>query len=323
MIPGWIAHPDKVDAQVAEWSESFPHTFTAESFPQYAGRPVWALSVTDKCAPSERKKRILIDKPHAHEPAPIAGQANVINMLLTGESLDGRPTEFDNDRVLHDCLITFLIDANPQGTASAPVECWDGSKYTNDEFWAWMRGVDPDTGLMWKRVDLWDDTKEEKLPTRYGIVYEQVSEHEYVEPNRHHRSSLFRWLYKLWDRYPWDWMLSLHQTEFVNSDRNCMVIMPCAYDDQPPQIQQAETAWGEAVVAAWQSLEGARPIEKVEPLNYTGEQRDYLVKAWGDFSSRVPMLTTEIQNNSTTTPPFVQMRLNEVALRATVEHALA
>lgn len=321
-MQGWISRPDDVDAQVARWLHDYPDYFAAESITQYAGRPVWALTVTDRSLPVEGKRRIIVDKPHAHEPAPIAGQAHAIHMLLTGESLDGRPSDFDNERVLRECLLVFLIDCNPAGTAAAPVEVWDGSQYTNEEFWAWMRGVDPDTGKMWKRVDIWDDTKEEKLPTRYGIVYEQISDHEYVEPNRCHRSSLFQWLFRLWERHPWDFMLSLHQTEFERSDRNCMVIMPCAFDEQPEWIQQAERAWGEAIVAAWNEVEGARPVQSVEPLNYTGEQREYLVRAWREFNRKVPMITSETQNNSPATPPVLQARLNEVALKATVEFAL-
>jgi len=321
-VQGWISHPDQVDAKVAEWREAHPDTFLAESMTQYAGRPVWALTVTDRRRPDGAKKKTIFHKPHAHEPAPIAAQVNVINMLLAGESIDGRPTEFDNERVLRDSLLTFLVDANPDGTARAPVEAWDGSEYTNEEFWAWMRGVDPDTGKMWKRVDLWDDTKEEKLPTRYGVVYEQISEHEYVEPNRHHRSSLFRWIFKLWERHDWDRMFSLHQCEFVNRDENAMIILPCLYDEQPQPLQEAEIAWARKVVAAWGEIDGGRPIQEIKPLGYTGIQRQYFVERWGQFYNKCATITSEIQNNNPRTPPFLQMRLNEVAIRVTIEDAL-
>lgn len=321
-MQGWLSHPEQVDAKVAEWASKYPGGFLAESTTQYAGRKVWALTVTDRSVGDAGKAKTLFFKPHAHEPAPIAAQVNIINMLLEGETLDGRCTEFDNDRVLAGSLLTFLLDANPQGTADAPVEYWDGSQYTNEEFWAWMRGIDPDTGKMWKRVDLWDDTKEEKLPTRYGIVYEQISEHEYVEPNRHHRSSLFQWIFRLWERHSWDQMLDLHQTEFERQDENCMIILPCLYDDQPPAIREHEREWAERIVSAWGELEGGRPIRDSKPLNYTGEQRQYFVDRWGELYQKAPMLTTELQNNSPRTPPFLQMRLNEVAIRETIEFGL-
>jgi len=322
-MEGWISHPDQVDDKVAEWAAQYPGTFSAESTIQYAGRPVWAVTVTNRLADDAAKKKIMVFKPHAHEPAPIAGQINAISMLLSGESLDGRPTDYDNAKVLDKALITFILDANPDGTARAPVEAWDGSRYTNEEFWAWMRGPDPDTGLMWKRVDIWDDTKEEKLPTRYGIVYERVSEHEYVEPNRHHRSSLFQWIFRLWERHEWDFMLDLHQTEFERSDRNCMVILPTLYDEQPEALKQTEMAWAQRVVDAWRELgDDARPIADIKPLNYTGEQRQYFIDRWGQFYSKAPIITTEIQNNSPRTSPFIQMRLNELAIWATVDYAL-
>jgi len=322
-MQGWISHPDAVDAQVARWSEEHPECFKAESIRQYAGRRVWALTVTDRSVADEDKVKTMLYKPHAHEPAPIAGQANIINMLLTGHALDGRPTQLDNERVLNECLLTFIIDANPEGTANAPVEYWDGSQYTNEEFWAWMRGPDPDTGKMWKRVDIWDDTKEDKLPTRYGIVYEQISEHEYVEPNRHHSSTLFKWIFKLWERYDWDQMFSLHQTEFVGQEENCMIILPVLYDDQPEHLQEYEAQWAGAVVDAWSQLEGGRPIAQSKPLGYSGEQRQYFVDRWGDLYDKTAIITSEIQNNSPRTDPMLQMRLNEVAIRATIEFAVS
>jgi len=321
--PAWISRPDEVNAQVARWQEDHPDIFRAESRRQFAGYPVWALTVTDRSVDDAGKRKLMIYKPHAHEPAPIAGQMNVINQLLTGEAFDGRPSEFDNARVLRECLILFMPDANPEGTARAPVEAWDGSEYTNDEFWAWMRGPDPDTGLMWKRVDIYDDREEEVLPTRRGIVYEQIDQHHFVEPNRHHASSLFQWIFELLRRHDdWAQMLSLHQTEFVNSPHNAMMILPCLYDELPPEIQRYEREWAQGIVDAWAQVEGANPIPEVKPLGYSGEQRQYFVDRWGDLYQRIPIVTSEIQNNSPRTPPALQQRLNEVAIRASVERLL-
>jgi hypothetical protein len=322
--PAWISHPDEVDALIGEWSAAYPDTLLAESKTQFAGRPVWALTVTDQRVPDEGKRKIMCFKPHAHEPAPIAAQMNIISQLLTGETLDSRPSEFDNERVLRECLLVFMPDANPEGTATAPVEAWDGSEYTNEEFWAWMRGVDAETGEMWKRVDLWDDTVEAPLPTRYGIVYEQISEHEYVEPNRHHSSSLFQWIFEMIQRWPeWDAMLSLHQTEFQGSEDNAMIILPCLYDDLTAEMQGRIRSWAEDVVAAWGEVEGARVRQEVAPLGYTGVQRQYFVERWGDIYPRAPIITSEIQNNSPRTPPALQQRLNEVAIRVTIERLLS
>lgn len=321
--PAWISHPDEVDAKVAQWQDDHGDTLLVESKIQYAGRPVWALTVTDRSVDDAAKRKAMFFKPHAHEPAPIAAQINVINQLLTGETIDGRPSEFDNERVLRECLLVFIPDANPDGTARAPVEAWDGGEYTNDEFWAWMRGPDPETGLMWKRVDIYDERTEEHLPTRRGLVYEQIDEHRFVEPNRHHASTLFRWIFELVERYD-DWMmaLSLHQTEFVNSPYNAMIILPCLYDELPAEIRHYSLEWAQEVVDAWGQVEGANPMPEIKPLGYTGEQRRYFVERWGELYHRFPLITSEVQNNSPRTPPALQQRLNEVAIRTTIERLL-
>jgi len=321
-MENWVSRPDEVDGLIAGWQKDHGDLLTAESTRQYRGRPVWALTVTDPKIPVENKRKALFFKPHAHEPAPIAAQMNVAAQLLTGRTLAGQPTRLDRDRILAEALLCFLPDANPAGTAAAPVEAWDGTQYTNEEFWAWMRGVDPRTGRMWKRVDLWDETKERRLPLRYGIVYEQISEHEHVESNRHHRSSLMVWLERLRQRYTWDRMLDLHQTEFVGQVANCMTILPCLYEEQPGQIRQVELAWAEAVVAAWAEVAGGRPLRHIAPLSYTGQQRRYFINTFGEIYFSTNIITTEIQNNSLLTPPVVQQRLNEVAIEVTVAEML-
>lgn len=318
----WLSHPDDVAGQVCEWQKLHPDLLTVEHTTQFSGRPVYALTVTDPTVPLDHKRKALIFKPHAHEPAPLAAQLNFIAQLLTGKALDGTPARINRDRYLASCLLCFLPDANPAGTAAAPVEAWDGTAYTNEEFWAWMRGVDPVTGKMWKRLDLWDDTIETPLPTRYGIVYEQISAHEYVEPNRHPRSSLMQWLRTLRERYEWDRLLDLHQTEFEGQPHNCMVILPTLFAEQPTERQALERDWAEAVVQAWAQVPGGRPIAAAEPLGYTGEQRQYFVNVWGEIYQTANLISTEIQNNSLQTPPALQQQLNEVALVATLENML-
>jgi hypothetical protein len=175
---------------------------------------------------------------------------------------------------------------------------------------------------VWKRVDLWDDTQEEKLPLRYGIVYEQISEHEHVEPNRHPRSSLMQGLQRLRERHEWDMWLDLHQTEFEGSDRNCMIILPAGLDEQPLERQEIERGLAAAILQAWGETPGGRPIMKAEPLNYTGEQLQYFLNVWRDFRQTCNFVTSEIQNNSLLTPPPLQQHLNEVAIVTTVRHML-
>ena len=43
---------------------------------------------------------------------------------------------------------------------------------------------------------------------------------------------------------------------------------------------------------------------------------------WGTYHQQTPMLTVEVQNNAPDTPPRLQIRLTEVAIRETVAAAL-
>jgi len=318
----WIAHPDDVEAKVREWQETAGELLEVEAIVQPTGRPVYALTVTDRTVEEGRKRRLVAFVPHAHEPAPTAACMNVMNMVLTGKGLDGAEAPFDAEEVRRRLLVTFIPDANPDGTARAPVKWWDGSQYTNEEFWAWMRGPDPSTGKMWKRVDLFDVREEENLPERIGIVYEPISEHEYVEPNRHPRSSLMRHLKRLTERRRYDALLDLHQTEFENSDRNCMIILPTTFEAQPEHLQQEEMAWARGIVEAWREA-GARPIEEIRPLGYTGEQRQYFVNVWGPYYQTHAKLTSEVQNNNPATPPEEQRLLSEIAIEVTMRRLMA
>jgi hypothetical protein len=319
----WVSRPDDVDALIARWSQHFPHYFKAEAKTQYSGRPVWALTVTDHTRNSADRPGAIFFKPHAHEPAPIAAQLNFISQLLTAQHLDGTRTDLPRAQILAETVLCFMPDANPAGTAAAPVAAWDGTQYTDEEFIGWAFGVDPETGEMWTRVDTWDDTVEDPLPTRYGIVYEQVSAHQYVEPNRHHASTLFRWLFELRERRTWDRLLSLHQMEFTGQTTNALAILPCLYDEQAAHLQQAEKAWAERIVTAWAQLPHGNPVPDIKPLDYTGRQRQYFVDCWGDIYKDSVILISEIRNNSVICPPPLQQALNEQVIKVTVAELLA
>jgi len=316
-MDAWLSRPDDVEAKVREWEAEFAHWLQVETIVQPTGRPVYALTATDPLVDEASKRKLLVFVPHAHEPAPTAACMNVLSMLLRGKALDGAEAPFDAERVRRELLVTCIPDANPDGTARAPVDYWDGSVYTNEEFWAWMRGPDPETGQMWKRVDLFDVREEANLPERLGIVYEPISEHEYVEPNRHPRSSLMRHLKELTERRKYDALLDLHQTEFERSDRNCMVILPTTFEEQPAHLQEEEQAWAQEIIDAWRQA-GARPIAEAKPLGYTGQQREYFVKVWGPYYRTHAVLTSEVQNNNPATPPAEQRLLSETAITVTM-----
>jgi hypothetical protein len=260
--------------------------------------------------------------PHAHEPAGTAAIMDVLQQLLTGRDLAGQPAAFDYQAARDRLILTFNPDANPGGRTWSPCVWWDGSRYTNDEFWTWMRGVDPETGGMWQRVARW--SLRETHPLRRGIVYEQLNEHEFVEPNRDQGSSLVRLFRRLDARYHFARSVHLHQTEFVRSEHNCMVNLPVLQPELPAPIQAANETWARAVIARWQQI-GATPVPAPRSFPYYADTETvrWFRECWGEAQRRAPELVIEVQNNSPRTPPEQQLALELAAIYVTIEELLA
>jgi hypothetical protein len=323
----WLAMPHQVRRQVATW-QADPATarlLAVESLPQYTGESVFALTITDPDVPRGAKRALWCCVPHAHEPAGTAACMDVAHQLLTGHDLRGRPTPYDVPALLRRVVVTLNPDANPGGRCWAPVLWWDGSRYSNEELWQWMRGVDPETGGMWQRLARW--SLRERSPLRRGIVYEQLNAHQFVEPNRDPGSSLVRLFRRLDARYRFDRSLHLHQTEFVGSDRNCFAGLPVRYAELPPAMQGRNRAWAEAIIRAWTALgpEVAAPRPEPRGFSYPDDPQTvaWFTACWGDAQERMPDLLVEVQNNSPRTPPEHQLRLAATALWCSIEGAAA
>jgi len=200
---------------------------------------------------------------------------------------------------------------------------WDGSRYTNQELWEWMRGVDPESGGMWQRVARW--SRRACSPLRRGIVYEQLNEQEFVEPNRDPDSSLVRLFRQMDGHYHYDRSLHLHQTEFERSDRNCLINLPLLQPELPPALQEANLAWARELIAAWAALgeEIARPVPEPHPFPYYRDRQtvEWFRACWGESQQRMLELVVEVQNNSPRTPPEHQLLLMETAIWRTIAAA--
>jgi len=319
-IEHWLARSYQVDRQVRLWQRDHADLMDVDYVDQYVGLKAYAITVTNFSIPSEKKEKLLFSIPHAHEPAGTVACMNVINQLLTGQNLDESESDIsDRQKILDKCILSFIPDANPDGRSRAPVDYWDGTKYTNDEFWTFMRGRDPETKKMWKRMGRWSIRNE--VPETIGIVYEHISEHEYVEPNRDFDSAYFRLVKRVWAKYGYGRWLDIHQTEFENSKYNAMVILPIVQDELPEHIQKANVQWADEIAKRWKEI-GAEPIPESKPLGYTGEQGEYFRRTWREFMPMIPEITTEIQNNNTRTHPNMQAQLQEVAIKASVYLAL-
>ncbi len=286
----------------------------------FSGHKVYALTLTEPSVPPERKRRCYFAQPHAHEPGATAGMIDAVEQLVTGKDLAGKATGLDVEKALATTLLTFNPIGNPQGREAAPVLFWDGSKYTNDQFWCWMRGEDPDNpGKMWKRLDLWD-TRAIRHPKRIGIVYEQIDEFRYVEPNRSHLSSYFKLFFKMDKLFGYDSWLDLHQTEFVNSKYNCEILLPIKGLAEG-QILEDDMAWGQKIVDAW-ARAGYRPVPKPIHLGYTGEQAEYFRRNWGELHKRMRIISTEVKNNAPDATPEFQMKAQAIAIEETIRGLL-
>jgi len=311
----WLARPAQVEPQILAWAEKYPDWVSVEKLKTHGGHTAYAVTVTNAKIDDSHKCKLLVAQPHAHEPAATAGMMDFLAQLLDGADLAGRPTNLDRRQILDHALLSFIPLGNPDGRSKAPVDWWDGAKYSNDEFLAYAFGRESD-GRRADRVGRWDDRQHK--PALVGIVYEQINDHEYVEPNRDVASSYFRLIHLLRKRRSYDLILDLHQTEFERSDKNCMIILPFMQKQLPAAIQDRNLCWGQAIISAWQRT-GGRPSTDLQPLGYDEDQIRYFRKCWGDIFSETSYLCVEIQNNNPRTLPQMQMQLMETSIRTAID----
>jgi hypothetical protein len=315
--PWWLARPWHTEPKILGWAAKYPDLVTLEKIATRAGRTAYAITVTDRRA-TGKKTALLFSQPHAHEPATTAGMMDFLAQLLDGTHLDGTATTMPRRDWLERTLLTFIPDGNPDGRARAQEDWWDGT-HTNQEFIDWAFGRQAD-GRRCPRVGRW--SLHDQQPAWIGFAYEQISEHEFVEPNRDLESSYFRLVRRMHQQHAYLAQADLHQTEFERSPHNAMIILPFSQKDLPETIRQTNEQLGRAVVDAWRAA-GANPIEKVEALNYGEDQLRYFRKCWSDLHRARANITFEIQNNNRRTPPKRQMEIIEVGIRAVVQFFLA
>ncbi|OGS18386.1 MAG: hypothetical protein A3J83_02155 [Elusimicrobia bacterium RIFOXYA2_FULL_40_6] len=315
MLKNFIAKQKQLEKIISKWKKTAKqNNLKVDYINTYTGHKNYTLTISNFKISSKNKKALYIGQSHAHEPATTAGMVDFINQLLTGRDLNGRPTQLDVESILSQMTITFNPIGNPDGRERAPVTYWDGSKYTNDQFWCWMRGEDPDNpGKMWLRLEEWD-TRKIKHPKPIGVVYEQVSKYKYVEPNRSRLGSYYRLFMKMDKKYKYDRWLDLHQTEFVKRPDNCEILLPFTGLDKG-KIKKENIDWGKQIIAGWKKA-GFKP--KSEPYalgkctNPNETYRGYLYR-------RMPIIATEVKNNAKDFPPENQLKSNIIAITETIK----
>jgi hypothetical protein len=314
----WYAKAHQTEPRILHWAQRHPQYVYLDSLRQWE-HTAYAVTVTDRGVPDEKKRKCLITVPHGHEPAGTVACMNFLSQLLEGCHLDDTPSALDRTLILGQTLLTFIPDANPEGRSRSPEAAWDGSKYSNEAFLNYAFGIDMD-GNRFKRVDRWHAHEEQCA--RVGIAYERIAEDTYVEPNRDWESSFFRLVHQLTARHTYDQLLDLHQTEFENSSNNCEILLPVIWNDLPEHIRHLSAQWAHEITGAWEQIPGASPREP-RPLGYVGEQRQYFEQRWGSIYRSLACLTVEVQNNNLRTPPDLQRLLAETAIQVSVERLLA
>lgn len=307
----FVVYPQDVDAVLETIQGVQTHTFQ-----QWDGHRVWAITFGDT-GNIKNKKKLFVSRPHAHEPAGIAACMEWVRALSGHEAYSD--WEDWRQKILSEFVITLVPDANPMGSARAPVTFWDGSYVPNETFFLWMFGESGDqAGERFPRVACWDK-REVTWPALLGIAYEQIDEHIFVEPNRDYRSTFFKSFFALNDIYHYDVWLDLHQTEFINSDRNCDVHLPTCLFDLPDEMQKQHRELGERLQACWQNAGGVPRDTPSVPYQNNPTQKAFLDAVWKPISERMVHVVTEIQNNNPKTPASMQVHLQLAALMETLD----
>ena len=291
---------------------------TVNTFLQHTGHSVYALTLTDLEIPRDQKQALFVSRPHAHEPAGTAAILELAKALLGHGAYKGSDSAW-RSHILKNYVITLIPDANPSGSERAPVKFWNGSEIPNEQFFLWMFGESGETAReRFPRLADWD-MREVTPPALLGIAYEQIDDHTYAEPNRDYRSTFFQSFFELDKKYNYDVWLDLHQTEFVNSEKNTEVHLPTCQGDLPDRIRDRHYALGTAIQRRWQESGGISSDEPKVPYRTNETQRDFLTKVWLPISSRLVHIVTEVQNNNPRTPTPMQVYLQGVALLETLQ----
>lgn len=308
----YVVFPDDVDALVARLSGA-----KVDAFKQWTGRTVWAVTFGDD-GDLSKKRKLFVSRPHAHEPAGVAACAELMQALAGVGDYEGAWDSW-RESILSQFVITLVPDANPMGSVRAPVTFWDGSKIPNERFFLWMFGESGDqAGERFPRVACWDK-RDVTEPALLGIAYEQINDHVFVEPNRDYRSTFFKSFFACDQKYHYDVWLDLHQTEFINSDRNCEVHLPTCLHDLPEIMQMKHQDLGNQLHQCWQEVGGVPRDVPSLPYQNNETQKAFLDAVWKPISERMVHMVTEVQNNNPKTPTAMQVHLQLAALMKTLD----
>ncbi|MCS7192760.1 MAG: hypothetical protein NZ937_07255 [Armatimonadetes bacterium] len=282
----WVSYPSEWQPMVQHWALMDIKGFSVRlrEWKQLGSEKVIAITVGNPDA----KTRLLITVPHAHEPAGTSACLNALCQIITGTYLDGTLTDLPIDKIRQKLLVTFIPDSNPQGRSRSPERVWDGSKYDNDAFLKIAFGIAAN-GERFGRYPEWSYW--EHKPKQIGIVYEQVSDDLWVEPNTSRKSAHSKAIDELLAEDRYTHYLELHQHETDEA-----VLLPCWFDNLTKSQQAKLQEWAQRILSAW--MEKGFQVHEQPYIPYRGQERqkflrDFWVGRWegGDW------LCIEVRNN--------------------------
>ncbi len=318
----WRSQPDEWQPLFRRLHAEFPNQTAVHAWPQIGGQQVVGLTIGRQpdSTTSNPPFRLVVAVPHAHEPAPTAAAVDLACQLLRGAHLDGSPTALPVRDIAATALVTLLPDVNAQGRSRASVRCWDGTTYDNETFHKYAFGIAAD-GACFARYPEWRAS--EHHPRQVGMIFEQVEDDVYVEPNIDRRSTYARAVDDLFQTYRYTHLLEMHQHEWPE-----VALLPAGFDALPPGDQHRLEQWAERVLAAWRAV-GARPNPR-PVVNSRGQPRERLIlDFWRDRCPGILRLNTEVRINrlepgggTEPTPLARQLRTALAVLEATLTLAL-
>jgi len=329
----WLGKPDEVNPVIAGWKRNFSDIVRIDEAQQFTGDTIYAITVTSKNA--GKKRNILFGVPHAHEPAGTAAAMGFLNEIITGQRLDKTASILPREKILQEVRLTFIPLGNPYGRKRAPVDWWDGSKYSNEEFESIMIGRlmgNPSGKLantFWHYHYLFNQVVERL--EEIGIVWEQIGDELYAEPHFYKGCGFGKLIDRLSDEFHYDLFIELHQGMEEGENMDTLVIHP--REDWVPQRSVAIADQVESCILAKWAEAGATPYP-ADPDYYRRSgrarlpdfdkpaERGKMSIDWLALKSGTPSLTIEVQNNNPRTPADEQLFYQQTAIEACVEFLL-
>lgn len=312
----WVSQPDEWQPMVLQWmcADTKGLSMQIRKWIQKTGERVIAITVGNPDA----ETRLLVTVPHAHEPAGTAACVDVLCQIVTGSHLDGTGADLPIDKIRQRLLITFVPDSNPQGRSLSPERVWDGERYDNDEFLKIAFGIAAD-GSRFGRYPEWRFS--EHQPQQVGIIYEQVGDDLWVEPNTSRKSTHSKVLDELLAEDLYTHYLELHQHETDEA-----VLLPAWFYDLTESEQEKLREWAQAILLAWQRK--GFQVHEQPYIPYRGQERQkFFSNFWQGRWCGGNWLCVEVRNNrhaKTGEPTSLEHQLSAMltALEATLDWLL-